>query len=171
MLCVYELYDLHMLLVAIRTYPENCVNFDVVTKILYVLNNRFECDEINQFRKSLQSVKSIDEYSIYDFVFTENNYCYHPLPFLKDESVYSILISSFKEMLVVINEQNREKIVDLADCLHDLPIILANNHYSVPKSFWQLNVKYYRNQWNENFLVEEQKIQKGFSKLIRKLKT
>lgn len=156
MLCVYELYDLHMILVAIRSYPDDAINSEVVSNIIAVLNNRTESDEINQFRKALQSVESIDSSGIYDFVFTENKYSYFPLPFLKDERIYSVLSAAFEELLLALDEGNRERIVDLAECLHNLPIILVEKQYSIPNSYWKTFVKYYRNKWNSDFLRAEQ---------------
>lgn len=157
MLSVYELYDLHMILVAIRSYPDDSINRDVVSNIIAVLNNRTESDEINQFRKALQSVESIDRNGIYDFVFTENKYSYFPLPFLKDERIYEILFAALEELFFALNEGNSERIVDLADCLHTLPIILVENQYSIPNTFWKKIVNYYRNKWNNDFLRAEQK--------------
>ena len=157
MLSVYELYDLHIVLVAIRAYPEASINNAVVLKVLEVLNNRVASDENNQFRKSLQGVEDLDKYSIYDFVFTENKYSYYPLPYLKDKNIYAILVSAFEELLVALGENNRERIVDLAECLHNLPIILVDNIYSLPKSFWKHHVKHYRSKWNGEFLIVEQK--------------
>ena len=157
MLSVYELYDLHMILVAVRSHPDASINSEVVSNIIAVLNNRTESDEINQFRKALQSVESIDRSGIYDFVFTENKYSYFPLPFLKDERIYSVLSAAFEELLLALNEGNRERIVDLAECLHNLPIILVEKQYSIPNSYWKTFVKYYRNKWNSDFLRAEQK--------------
>lgn len=162
MLCVYELYDLHMILVAIRSYPDASINSEVVSNIIAVLNNRTESDEINQFRKALQSVESIDRSGIYDFVFTENKYSYFPLPFLKDERIYAVLSAAFEELLLALNEENRERIVDLAECLHNLPIILVENQYSIPNSYWKTFVKYYRNKWSSDFLRAEQKSLKRY---------
>jgi len=157
MFCVYELYDLHMILVAIRSYPNASINSEIVSTVITVLEDRVSNVETNQLRKALQSVETIDENTIYDFVFTENKYTYFPLSFLKNESIYAVLFSAFKELLFVLNEKNFERVIDLADCLHNLPIILVENCYSIPKSFWKKFLKYYRDKWNNNFLQMEQK--------------
>lgn len=171
MLNVYELYDLHMILVAIRSYPDASINNDVVSNVVVVLSNRIESDETNQFRKALQSVKSIEKNLIFEFVFTENKYSYFPLPFLKDERIYAVLLAAFEELIVVLNERNLKKIVDLADCLHNLPIILVENNYTIPKSFWKTSAKYYRNKWNNDFLRVEQKALKKWDKTSKKAST
>lgn len=158
MLSMYDLYDLHMILVAIRSYPDATINSNVVSKIIAVLNNRMESNEINQFRRELRAVETIEQIDIYDFVFFENKYSYFSLPFLKDERVYVVLLVAFEELTTVLKEGNCEKIVDLVDCLHDLPIILVKNNYSIPKLFWKTFVKYYRNKWNKDFLRDEQKL-------------
>ena len=145
---VYELYDLHRVLIAIRAYPEDPLNKAIVSNILTVLNQRFENHNFNQIRKALQSVDGICEKDIYDFVFTENSYTYFPLPFLKDEGVYAILCAAMEELVVSFEEKKPKKIIDLADCLHNLPIVLAENHYTIPKKAWTF-IEYYRSKWNK----------------------
>lgn len=157
MLSVHDLYDLHGILIAIRSHPDDSVNRGIVSGILSVLANRFESSEVNQFRKALQQVESINVYDVYDFVFSENAYCYYPLGFLKDEGAYAVLLGAFNELLAAVDEGNCERIRDLADCLHDLPIILVENRYSIPKVFWKRFIKHYRNTWNADFLRAEQK--------------
>ena len=163
---VYELYDLHRVLIAIRAYPEDPLNKAIVSNILTVLNQRFENHNFNQIRKALQSVDGICEKDIYDFVFTENSYTYFPLPFLKDEGVYAILCAAMEELVVSFEEKKPKKIIDLADCLHNLPIVLAENHYTIPKKAWTF-IEYYRSKWNNSFLQAEQKSIKNKKKIFR----
>ena len=92
-------------------------------------------------------------------MFIENYYTYYP-SFLKNEYIYSILSAALKELLIALNEGNLEKIADLADCLHDLPIIIVENNYSIPKKFWKVFIKSYRNKWNKIFLITEEKYNK-----------
>lgn len=164
MLSVYELYDLHFILIAIRSNPDSSLNKDIVLSVMSVLNDRAKCDETNQFRRSLQSIDSIKRNSVYSFVFTENVYSYYPLPFLTDEKIYAVLLAAFKELLSVLREGKKERIVDLSDCLHNLPIIIVDNYYSIPNSFWKTVVKFYRAKWNNNFLQVEQS---NFKKHVR----
>jgi hypothetical protein len=59
-----------------------------------------------------------------------------------------------------VNENNTERVYDLADALHDLPILLVANNFSIPACYWKQHIKYYRKKWNENFLKKEQKSMK-----------
>lgn len=55
MLCVYDLYDLHSILVRIRSSPCNEMNKEIVVKVIDVLKNR-ECNnDVNQFILKLKS--------------------------------------------------------------------------------------------------------------------
>ena len=73
----------------------------------------------------------------------QNVYTYMPF-ILKDEAIYNVLISACKEMKNVIIGTNSEQIADLADCLHNLPIYIAESKGSIPKMFWQNEVAFYR---------------------------
>ena len=156
MINLYDLYDLHAILIAICSNPNDSFNSEVVLNIINVINDR-GASEINQIRKSLQTIKSLIKNDIYDFVFVENKYSYYPLPFLKDEKIYAVLFSSLREILVALNEKDEERTFDLADCLHNLPIMIVENNYSIPKIFWKKIVKDYRRKWNNNFLRIEEK--------------
>lgn len=155
MLSVYDLYDLSRVLINIRAFPEYSLNKDIIKQALYVLSDRFDNHELNQFRTALMTVKGLDE--TYSFVQVQNVYTYFPTV-LKDENVYGLLISTLQSLSKAIEEENREKIVDLADCLHNLPIIIAENHFSIPRNFWRVCVKPYRDKWDKTFLVAEQKL-------------
>lgn len=160
MLSVYDLYDLHAIFVAIRCYPNDEVNQAVISNVLDVLRNRYNNDEQNQFRIAIRSIDLINEKELYKFVLTENEYCYFPLPFLKSEKIYMVFIKACEELLKAVSEKNAEKTFDLADCLHNLPIIIAGHNYSIPKSYWKNEIKEYRKKWGKDFLANEQKIRK-----------
>lgn len=157
MLSFYELYDLHAIFVGIRFSPMNAINEDILLSVIDVLKNRHNIDELNQFRVALQAISSRDTEELYNFSLVENKYCYFPLSFLKDEKIYLLLIKACEKLLEAVNEKNQEKIYDLADCLHELPIFLSENRYTIPKKYWKNEIKYYRKKWDKTFLVEEQK--------------
>ncbi len=158
MLCLYDLYDLHSIFIGVRTSPHNEINIEIMSRVIGVLKNRFNDDGINQFRIALRPINSLDREGLYRFTLIDNVYCYFPLPFLKDEKIYLLLIKACEHLLKAICEKNEEKIYDLADCLHNLPIIIAENKYSIPKKYWKNEVQYYRSKWEKDFLIEEQKL-------------
>lgn len=158
MLSVYDLYDLHTLFVCIRSSPDDALNYNVIGKIINVLDNRYINNESNQFRVALQSIDQISTRDLYSFVFTKNKYCYYPLPFLDNERIYKVLINSCKELQNIMVEKDINKIYDLADCLHNLPIYVVESRYSIPNTYWKNEIKYYRKKWNKDFLLNEEKL-------------
>jgi len=152
MLSIYDLYDLHAVLIRIRFNPENSINYDIVLRIKDVLVNKRNDNSSNQIRVELQKVDGLKDSGLYDFVYVENVYSYYPLPFLKDKTIYDILIDACNEMLCVIESKNSKQLADLAECLHNLPIIIVDNNFSIPKSYWKNEIKCYRKIWNEKFL-------------------
>ena len=160
MLNVYDLYDLHEIFVLIRSFPKDELNAEIINGVCNVLINGQDNCEPNQFRVELQSIPALRDREHYKFVFTNNVYSYYPLSFLKEQRIYAVLIKACQKLQEAINEGNEERIYDLADCLHDLPIILAENKYPVPKFYWKTYVKYYRNKWDNGFLQDEEKVLK-----------
>lgn len=165
MLNVYDLYDLHAIIVRMRISPEDAVNYDVMLKVIDVLtahrNNFDNCDS-NQFRSAIQLINGLENNDLYDFAYIENKYSYFPLPPLKDEKIYTVLIRSCEELLYAIKNNNREQILELSDCLHNLPVFIVENKFAIPKSFWKKEIKHYRKKWNYRFLVAEQQAFKSW---------
>ena len=155
MLSIYDLYDLSAILKTIRSFPGYKLNREVILKVITVLEKDNDNYSFNQFRVALRSIPKLHKEKYY-YAYTDNLYVYFPR-FLKNGKVYNILISCFKRLLMVVEECDYDKTVDLADCLHNLPILIAENNFTVPKIFWQIFVNPYRNKWDMNFLCAEQK--------------
>ena len=160
MLSVYDLYDLHAIYTGIRFLPSNEINEAIVQKTILVLKNRHLTCVSNPFRIALRPICVLDKNELYKFALIDNKYSYFPLPFLKNEKIYLVLIKACEELLSSIREKNEERTYDLADCLHNLPIVLTENNYSIPKQYWKNEISYYRSKWNKDFLVCEQAILK-----------
>ena len=111
----------------IRQNPEYELNKEVITKTINVLKNWQNNQKMNQIRTALQSISSLD-IEAYNFVYVNNLYTYFP-SYLKNENIYIMLIEALECLLIAIEEKNIEKIIDLADCLHNLPISLVENHF------------------------------------------
>lgn len=167
MICIYDLYDLYSILVGIRFCPQNKINQPMLSSIIDVLKDREGFSDFNQFRKAIQHVVSSDDSGLYGFASVENKYTYLPIPVLKDDKIYDILIKALESLSDAISEENEEKIYDLADCLHNLPIIIAENRNTIPKRFWKNEIRSYRLKWDASFLIDEHKL---YTKKIRKQK-
>ncbi len=151
MLSVYDLYDLHAVFVNIRQFPDDELNEAVLLNVIEVLTESRNTHQLNKFRLSLSNIPSLKEKELYKFVFYNNVYTFFPKT-LNDAYVYKILIEACNCLLKAVMEKYREKVVDLADCLHNLPIYIAENNLSIPKKFWRREVKYYRKKWDKEFL-------------------
>lgn len=153
MLNVFDLYDLYLIITNIRNEPELKLNRDILIGVICVLRNRN--NNMNQFRAELQKI-NLEERPEYSFVKTLNDYSY--IPFLiKDDNIYNLLEECCQTLLNVVLENNIQKIEDLADTLHNLPILLAENKLCIPHSYWQYDAKYYRKKWDASFLLSYEK--------------
>ncbi|MHB9142563.1 MAG: hypothetical protein ACYC25_11880, partial [Paludibacter sp.] len=79
---------------------------------------------------------------------------------LKNVNMYNIIINACKKLKDAIREKNDEKVYDLADTIHCLPDIIAENDFKIPNSYWKSHVKCYRDKWDNEFLRIEQKVLK-----------
>lgn len=146
----YDLYDLYEVFLCIRQYPNyelNNIVMDKVREAIVNYTNTYSTNNIIRF--SLKPIENLDK-DIYKFVYIENYYTYVPF-LLKDMHTYNILDASCKALSDAIRECNELKIVDLADCLHNLPISIAE-HKAIPKCFWKQEIVAFRNKWDKNFL-------------------
>jgi len=157
MLSVYDLYDLHAIFVRIRFSPENSINYDIMLKVVDVLTKERGNSNENQFRVALQSVNGLEKNELYDFIYIENKYSYYPMPPLKNEKTYVVLIACCEELIRVIAQKDIEQITELADCIHNLPIFIVENNFIIPKKFWKNEIQCYRKKWNKSFLSIEQR--------------
>ena len=156
MFSVYDLYDLSAVFTAIREKPKYEYNKNVLECILEVLSHRYHRHSPNQIRIALQEISNLDR-NLYPFVDTLNVYSYIS-GFLKDEKVYLVLIRATQDLLGLINSEKWEQAEALADCLHNLPIDIAEHKFVLPKSYWSAEFKYYRKSWDKSFLNEEQSL-------------
>ena len=154
MLTIFDLYDLHQIFINIRNHADNVFNLEVVKCVMKIIKSKNSKGELNSFRVALRSIEHLDE--AYSFIWVSNYYTYIPY-FIKDDFVYDILLESCNEFLNVIHLGDIERVADLADSLHNLPILLADHQLSIPKIFWEVDVQLYRKKWNNTFLQHYQK--------------
>lgn len=84
--------------------------------------------------------------------------------FLTNRYIYELLIKMCQESICTLETQEFERANDLIDCYHCLPIIIAENHLCIPKSYWKTYIRPYRDKWDKSFLVKEQKNYSNFVK-------
>lgn len=152
MLHIYDLFDLSHIYILIRAFPDDRMNIQIIEKVLDVLRQREINHQPNRFRTALSSIDGLDA-ERYGFAFVQNAYVYFP-GMLKDEKIYELLLEINTYFHKVLLEGNTEQIVALVDCIHNLPTLLAENHYQVPKYFWKGYVRTYRTAWDKDFLKD-----------------
>ncbi|MBR6935184.1 MAG: hypothetical protein IKH41_06815 [Clostridia bacterium] len=141
-----DLYDIGFALSIIRNTISEKNNSIIVSKIISVLES--EKTDDNQIRKAISSIEGINN-ELWNFAFHNNVYVVHQL--VKNISLYSLLIKVMKDLESQLLNEEYEKAYDLLDCFHCLPTIIADNNLIIPKSFWNTNVRIYREKWDSNF--------------------
>ena len=148
-----DLYDITFALTIIRNDICETSNPKILSQMIKVLEAENNTED-NQIRKAIASVEGLPcEHWL--FVHHNNFYVKHQI--LKNVDVYVILIKLLQSLIVELNKQEFDKAYDIVDSFHCLPEIIADNHFKIPKSYWNTYVKYYRKKWDKDFLRFEQK--------------
>ncbi len=147
----FDFYDIYAVLISFRANPLDSHNV-TITKTLKSLIETPQNDNIisdNIIRGALAELKDIDR-DHYKWVFTKNIYTYgHKI--IKEEIAYQILVVGFSELLKCLDNENFDQFKDLADALHNVPIILAE-HTKHVRRLIEKEVSWYRKKWDKNFL-------------------
>ena len=149
----FDFYDIYAVLIELRFAPSYKHNRVIAGKIKGLLDTvqKDNTIEANIIRSSLASVQDIDR-ERYGWVFTNNIYTYgHKI--IKEGLPYKLLSAGFSELIKCLDEDNEEKFRDLADALHNIPIILTDENKNLRKSI-KTEISAYRQKWNKNFLKD-----------------
>ena len=159
MIYQHDLYDIAKAFMHIRYNIQENSNIEILYAIISVLNKDQENSEDNQIRKALRLLKGLDSERWY-YIFFDNVYTHHYL--LKNKNIYKLFEKLCKETIALLEQNDYERAYDLVDAYHCLPEIIANNNFTIPKSFWKTFVKDYRSKWDNDFLRDEQRMLKRF---------
>lgn len=153
MILIHDLYDISQAFIGMRADIKYDKNIFILQNIIKVLrsNNSYEP---NQIRNTLAEIPDLDREK-WEYVYHQNLYVYHSP--LKNQKIINILIKSCEELIIALQSKNFDSAWDLVDTIHCLPDIIAENKFSITKSYWKSHVKYYRDKWDKNFLKDEQK--------------
>lgn len=152
-----DLYDINSSLILIRNNIRYKFNIAILDKIIQVLMCNGQDFEDNQVRKAIASISNLDQ-ELWYYVYHNNIYTNHKL--LKNSQIYKLLITICNTLKELLEVQEFDKAYDLVDSVHCLPEIIAENNFSIPKSYWKSFIKSYRKKWDKTFLVQEQKLLK-----------
>ena len=154
----YDLHDLLAVFVILRAHPSN-PGSEVAVKAIKEIIDAPQADNTvppNVIRSKLSSIPSLDG-DIWYFIDTQNLYTYGTAV-IKDEQTYAILSACLAEMLTALAEGSPERVSDLADALHNVPIILAEGKRNRPRAVKRditREISYcYRSRWNKDFLKD-----------------
>ncbi len=148
-----DLYDMTAVFKRIREdvqYPHNII---ILQKVIDVLNTQ-NIYKANQIRNSIAEIPGLDQKKWY-FVFHQNLYVHEIL--LKDSRIVNLLKKICEDLIMAIKSCKYEYAKDLADMVHCLPDIIAENNLNIPRSYWRSHVQPFRARWNHNYLKNEQR--------------
>lgn len=155
MITQYDLYDITFALIEIRNNIDYELNADILSKIVWVLECQEAVFDDNSVRRAIATIESLDR-NRWNCMYHNNVYVNHRL--LKKQDIYRLLIRVCEELKHLLENNNFKKAYDLADCIHCLPEIIADNCFVIPKSYWKIYVRPYRVMWDKTFLDEEEKL-------------
>ena len=153
LLLKYDFYDIYAVLTAIRSHPNAPYNLEMINcvKKILLLRQESNCVNSNIVRTALRRVKNIDK-KLFHWIDTNNVYTYIG-GLEKDEFYYRFLGNAFAEMFLCAETREYDRLRDLADALHNVPIFIADGCRNFKKvirtQFSFYNRKYKVDLWKE----------------------
>ena len=122
----YDFYDMHSVLIMLRAKPEEEFNIEIIKAVHEILsaeqtNNIIENNIVRNKLKTIESISKED----FCWVYVNNIYTYG-VRVVKDEKAYSFLTKGFQLLLEYAEDKEIQRLADLADALHNVPIFFAD---------------------------------------------
>ena len=147
----YDFYDIYAVFIYIRAYTDDAKNAEIAKAVKKLLDlPEKERSGLNCIRKAISAIDGVDREHYY-WAFTENVYTYIP-PMIKEDMLYRVLSAGFSEIISAIESGDSERVYRAADAMHNVPIILAENNITEAKKHIKRETKYYRKEYNNEFL-------------------
>jgi len=158
LLVKYDFYDMHWAIVMVRFKPLYEYNYEIASRIKDIIDapQADNLVDINVIRKSLSEIAPIHNTDEWYWVAKENVYVYGQ-EIIDDPLAYQILSEGFGELLRCLKEQDENRIFAIADALHNIPIIFAENDKHIKRKI-KFEISTYRRKWNRSFLKKELKL-------------
>ena len=153
MIGIHDLYDLSAVFKRLRAEIQYERNIPILRAIQTVLSLQ-DTYISNQIRIALSNVPNMDKEK-WSFAFHNNLYVYEAI--LKNQEIVDLLIKICDEIADLLIREKFDRAEDLADAVHCLPDIVAENKLTIPRSYWNGHLKPYRRKWDKGFLVREQR--------------
>ena len=147
----YDFYDIYWSIVLMRS---NGSEYDyVVSKTIkdaIDIRQKDNVVETNTIRTFLSEIDELTEYEEWQWIHTKNVYTYGE-KIIKDDFAYQILSAMFEELLRCLKDPDEDRIYDLKDAMHNIPVILAEGNKHGKKQIARV-ICFYRNKWDKHFL-------------------
>ena len=149
----YDLHDMYYVLTMLRAYPKMTYNSQVLRAIIRVLNapQTDNTVDTNLIRKGLRTIETIDK-ECFRWIYVDNIYTYG-LKIIHNEFCYDFLENAFRKLLECIEKEAYEQLEDLADALHNIPIIFAEDDKKFKKAM-RIEFARYNRIYKTNLLKE-----------------
>ncbi|MBQ7322795.1 MAG: hypothetical protein IJW99_11905 [Clostridia bacterium] len=147
----YDFYDIHAALIRIRHDPTDPHHTEVVRRLRQVIDAP-QTDNVigsNLIRRTLSQIDGLDR-DTFAWVYTENIYTYG-VAVIKDSRAYEILSCALGELLLCLESGDASRAAELADALHNIPILLTAYDRKTRKRI-AAEVSTYRQSRNHDFL-------------------
>ena len=133
----YEFHDIHYILILLRAYPNEAYNEHIIRSVIRVLSEpQIDILENESFR----------------WICTDNVYTYG-LTVIHNEFCYSFLEKAFKKLLECSEKEDYTQLCDLADALHNTPILLSENFKNFKKET-KIEFAHYNRTYKTNLLKD-----------------
>lgn len=148
----YDFYDIYAVLIELRNKPDASYNLEVIDCVRDVLSKpqTSNCVESNIVRKALRNIKTLDSRR-FAWVYADNIYTYYGIGVIKEDFCYRFLHRAFEELSLCAEKKEAERLEDLADALHNIPIYIAEGCKNLKKTakveFSYYNKKYKVDLW------------------------
>ena len=149
----YDFYDIYAVLIMFRTKPEKEYNIEIIKLVLEILSapQTDSTIESNIVRNKLRSVEHLDE-EYFHWVYVNNVYTYG-VRVVKDENAYSFLAKGFQLLHECAEDKEIQRLADLADALHNIPIFFADGYKNFKKSA-KIQFAHYNKKYQADLLKE-----------------
>lgn len=138
-----ELIDLSFVLSLIRNDIENSTNIMILDTLVYLLQDPNEIIQDNQIRQALASISGLNKE--WNFIYYENYYVRTVI--IKNANIQNKIKLSLLNLKLLLQSNNFEQGYDLADALHVLPTIIAENNGDLPYRAKKIFIKPYEKKW------------------------
>ena len=142
-----DLLDLRLVFLNMRAEPSFAGNKAILQTILNELKQPIIGE--NKFRAALSEL-DIPQSEKWQFIGQSNVNPYTVI--IKDSSVYDTLERAIMYLMKYLDDDGTDRFAAAADALHNLPVMICENNYTIPKKFFRNEVREFRKSWDKNFL-------------------